>query len=114
MKTHSIDQIFKAFADPSRLRLLNLLRRGERCVCDLMAVLKLPQSKVSRHLSYLKRAGLVESHRDGLWIHYELARPQTKFHQQILSCLDGCLQEAPILKIDLEKLKKTPIQSRCC
>ena len=67
-------ELFKAFADPVRLRLLNLLADGEVCVCHLHEALELPQSTVSRHLAYLRKRGLVVDRREGLWVHYRLAK----------------------------------------
>ena len=75
-KSHRLNQLpsfFKALADPTRLRLLNLLSDGEVCVCFLCDVLNLVQPKVSRHLAYLKRAGLVSVRREGKWMHYTWA-----------------------------------------
>src|SRR6202171_2306630 len=66
--------LFKTLADPTRLRLLNLLACGETCVCELTDTLRVVQPKVSRHLAQLKRAGLVEAQRDGKWMHYRWAR----------------------------------------
>lgn len=82
------DKLFRAFADETRLRLLQLLSKGELCVCDLTTVLKAPQPKISRHLGYLKRAGLVLDRRQGKWKHYSLTKPRTAFHLALLSCLD--------------------------
>ena len=87
------NHIFKAFADPTRLRILNLLRVRQLCVCELIAVLRLPQSTVSRHLAYLKRAGLVESWEEGSRANYRLARPQGKLHQALLGCVGSCLSD---------------------
>lgn len=70
MKTMA--RIFKALADESRLRILALLLDGELCVCDLMAVLQLPQSTVSRHLAYLKNSGWVDDRREGVWMYYSI------------------------------------------
>src|SRR5882672_10297790 len=67
-----MELLFKALADATRLRILGLLLAGEVCVCDIHESLKIPQSKASRHLAYLRRSGLVETRRDGLWIHYRL------------------------------------------
>lgn len=67
MKTH---ETFKALSDPVRLRIIALLLERELCVCDLMAVLKLPQSTVSRHMIRLKAAGLVADRRASKWVHY--------------------------------------------
>ncbi len=67
-------QTLKALSDPIRLRIILLLQaEGELCVCDLIAVLKLPQSTVSRHLAYLKRSCWVDARREGLWMHYKLS-----------------------------------------
>lgn len=69
----ALADVYKALADETRLRLLALLRDGEVCVCDLHASLRLPQPTISRHLAYLRRAGLVEARRSGVWMHYRLA-----------------------------------------
>jgi ArsR family transcriptional regulator len=66
-------QIFKALGDETRLRILTLLLDGELCVCELMAALELPQSTVSRHLSYLKNSGWLDDRRAGVWMYYRLA-----------------------------------------
>ena len=70
-----IELLFKALADPTRLRLIHLLGDGEVCVCACVQTLKTNQPKVSRHLAYLKRAGLVAARRDGKWSHYRLVEP---------------------------------------
>ncbi len=101
------DRMFRAFADETRLRVLHLLSRGELCVCDIMETLKLPQSKVSRHLGYLKKAGLVEDRKEGLWRYYFLTPPKSRFHKGLVKCLKGCFDEVEILRRDLLRLKKT-------
>src|SRR4029078_6880263 len=68
-----LEHLFQALGDRTRLRILGLLTSGEVCVCHLHESLKLRQPKVSRHLAYLRRAGLVETRREGLWVHYRLA-----------------------------------------
>jgi ArsR family transcriptional regulator len=83
MKTSA--KIFKALADETRLRIMTLLANGELCVCDLMAVLALPQSTVSRHLSYLKNTGWVLDRRQGTWMHYRLNEENTALQQALLS-----------------------------
>lgn len=88
------DHIFRAFADATRLRILNLLTRGEVCVCDITSALKLPQSKVSRHLAYLRRAGLVQDRKAGLWRHYSLTPPGSRFHKSLVACLKACFDGA--------------------
>jgi ArsR family transcriptional regulator, arsenate/arsenite/antimonite-responsive transcriptional repressor len=70
-----IEMLFKALADPTRLRLIKLLGDEEVCVCSCVKVLNTHQSKVSRHLAYLRRAGLVATRRDGKWIYYRLVNP---------------------------------------
>jgi len=64
--------VYAALADPTRLRILALLRDGEVCVCHLHASLEVPQPTASRHLAYLRKAGLVDARRDGIWMHYRL------------------------------------------
>jgi ArsR family transcriptional regulator, arsenate/arsenite/antimonite-responsive transcriptional repressor len=72
----NIELLFKALADPTRLRLIRLLGTDhEVCVCSFVEALKTNQPKVSRHLAYLRRAGLVATRRDGKWIHYRLVEP---------------------------------------
>jgi ArsR family transcriptional regulator, arsenate/arsenite/antimonite-responsive transcriptional repressor len=68
----NINELFKGLAEPTRLRIVILLLERELCVCDLMAVLRLPQSTISRHMSRLKAAGLARDRRDGKWVYYRL------------------------------------------
>lgn len=106
-----VDVIFRAFSDRTRLRLLNLLRdQKELCVCDLIRALDLPQAKVSRHLAYLRRAGLVETRREGQWIHYRLSKADGAFHAKMLECLRCCLAEVPELQKDRGRLAR----GGCC
>ena len=72
---------FAALADPSRLRLLHLMKDGEICVCFLQGTLRTNQPKISRHLAYLRRAGLVEARRDGKWMHYRLKKLATPWER---------------------------------
>jgi ArsR family transcriptional regulator, arsenate/arsenite/antimonite-responsive transcriptional repressor len=111
------DLLFRAFADPTRLRILHLLTSGELCVCDLVDVLRVPQPKVSRHLAYLRRAGLVLARRDGFWSHYQLASAKDPLHKRLLDCLGGCLGGLPELASDARKLKaRRPdrVIAACC
>ncbi len=115
MIQNRVDRIFRAFADPNRLRILYLLTKGEQCVCDLMDVLRMGQSKVSRHLSYLRKAGLVESRKEGLWVYYALSKPIGEVHRRLLGCLDCCLEDVPPLSRDLKKLKsRNKNKMACC
>ncbi len=76
--------LFKTLADPTRLRLLNLLACGETCVCELTGTLRVVQPKVSRHLAHLKRAGLVEARRNGKWTHYRWAEQADPLARHVL------------------------------
>jgi ArsR family transcriptional regulator len=89
----SREQFFKALADETRLRLIHLMNVGEICVCYLVEVLGQPQSKISRHLAYLRQAGIVSARRDGKWMHYRLT-PQkdpgaARVLRQVLAWLGG-------------------------
>lgn len=91
-------QTIKALSDPIRLRIVILLQaEGELCVCDLMAVLGLPQSTVSRHLAYLKRSCWVDTRRDGVWMYYALSQESCIICKEMLQILKqhaGNLTEA--------------------
>jgi ArsR family transcriptional regulator len=76
--------LFQALGDPTRLRLLNLMAAGEVCVCFFVELLDETQPKISRHLAYLRRAGLVTARRDGKWMHYGLAIPQDPAQAAVL------------------------------
>jgi ArsR family transcriptional regulator, arsenate/arsenite/antimonite-responsive transcriptional repressor len=97
-------ELFKAFADPVRLRLLNLLAEGEVCVCHLQEALELPQSTVSRHLAYLRKRGLVLGRKEGLWVHYRLAKPAGVLHGNLIGSVGTCCKEIETLKRDRQKL----------
>lgn len=107
MKTTPPAALFRAFADPTRLRLLHALARGEElCVCDLTALLGSPQSTVSRHLGTLKAAGLVESSSRGKWEYYRVAAPRAELPGRLLACVSGCLGELPEMKADAARLRR--------
>lgn len=89
--------LFKGFADPIRIRILNLLAAGELCVCDIGEILELPQSSVSRHLAYLRRARLVEAERAGKFAHYRLAEPRNVVHRNLRNCVGSCFAGIPLL-----------------
>lgn len=94
-------KILKALGDATRLRILHLLTHGELCVCDLTAALALPQSTISRHLSYLKNAGWLHSKRVGVWMHYELV--DEAMQQEVLSALVSTLSAGA--QQDMQRLK---------
>jgi ArsR family transcriptional regulator len=110
MSLATADQMFRAVSDPTRLRILNLLSSGELCVCHIVDALRVPQPKVSRHLAYLRKAGLVEARREGLWIHYRLAPAVNEFHQRLLDCLACCFEEIPAFTKDANRVDR----SDCC
>ena len=80
-------RLLQALGDPTRLRLLNLLRGGEICVCYFVEILGEPQPKISRHLAYLRRAGVVDARREGKWMHYKLA--ETRHRAMLDAILDS-------------------------
>ena len=94
---------FDAFSNPTRLRLLALLRRREHCVCDLVAILGIPQGTASRHLARLKRAGLVRSRDQGYWTYYSLAPARGRLHRSLLACLDACARESAAIRADARR-----------
>jgi ArsR family transcriptional regulator len=108
MKTHSTtaaaEVLFKALADRTRLRLLHLLFDGELCVCHLVQALDLPQPTASRHLAYLRRAGLVLRRREAQWFYYRLAPARGKFHAQLLACLRLGCRDLPEVEQDRQRL----------
>ena len=106
--------MFRAFSDRTRLRILHLLRSGETCVCDLVEVLAVPQPKVSRHLAYLRKAGLVTARRQGQWSHYSLAPARGMFHAKLLDCLANCFHDVPEFARDAEKMKHSKSSCGCC
>lgn len=87
-----LDSLFRGFADPTRIRILNLLAAGELCVCDIVSILALPQSTVSRHLAYLLRADLVAVTRAAKFTHYRLATPSGAVHKNLLNCIRTCFR----------------------
>jgi ArsR family transcriptional regulator len=103
--------LLKALADPVRLRLINLLAAGEVCVCHLHEALALPQPTVSRHLAYLRRRGVAVGRRDGLWVHYRLAKPASELHRRLLDCVLSCPAEPKLLKNDRQRLER---RQSCC
>lgn len=103
-------RLFKALADPVRLRLINLLADREVCVCHLHEALDLPQPTVSRHLAYLRKSGIVVGRKDGLWVHYRLTDPATALHRGVLQAAGPCLADLGVMKADRERLSRLT----CC
>ena len=100
-------KVFKALADRSRARILKMLEEQELCVCQIMAVLGLKQPTISKHLSVLKKAGLVEPRRNGTWIFYRLSnRRYNNFDQAQLGLLRNWLNDDPVVRADRTRLAK--------
>ncbi len=108
-----IVQIYKAMSEEMRLRTLMLLTHGELCVCDLMAIFDEPQSKVSRHLAYLKHSGLVRSRRVGVWMHYALKEPLDEIAQAQLDFMKKRLSHQPLFVEDFKKMEEVKKQKLC-
>jgi len=107
-------QLFGTFADPTRLRILNLLGAGrEVCVCDLCEVLGETQPKVSRHLAILRKSGLVRVRREGRWRHYALTEDPSMLQRRVLECVASCLAELPELAADRRRLAALVAPQRC-
>ena len=97
--------VCRALADETRLRILSLLRDGEVCVCHLQSSLRLPQPTISRHLAYLRKAGLVNARRDGVWMHYGLAPGSAVVGQVVESALHA-MTHAESTGKDIARLKQ--------
>jgi len=110
----TLAQLFKALSDAARLRILNLLfHSGELCVCDIESVMGFTQTKVSRHLAYLKRAGLVADRRQGLWMLYSIPRPENEDQRRVINCLGALLKANTVAQRDAERLASN-ISTGCC
>ncbi|MBU0908481.1 MAG: metalloregulator ArsR/SmtB family transcription factor [Proteobacteria bacterium] len=109
-------KLFKALSEDVRLRILGLLCQGELCVCDLMAVLDLPQSTISRHLSYLTNAGWLAGERRGVWMYYRLIDDGGDLQQDLMAVLIKHLAKLPAVARDYARLTqylKTKNPSAC-
>ena len=109
VKETSIALLFKALADQTRLRLINLIGDDEICVCFFVEVLKTNQPKISRHLAYLKRAGVVAARREGKWMHYRLVEPADPHAARIFREVRSWLDNNPAMATDRTRLRKI-----CC
>lgn len=113
----TFETVAKAVADPSRVRILKLLEGGQLCVCQITAVLELAPATVSKHLTALKIAGLVQQRRDGKWVYYRLAgRKLNAYAEQFLTVLRASLADDPTVREDrrvLAAVNATPLQVLC-
>jgi ArsR family transcriptional regulator len=102
-------RLFAALADPTRLRLLNLINGQEVCVCYFVEILKQGQPKISRHLAYLRNAGIVSARREGKWMHYSIEWPHDTAAASILSVALASLKADHEMQADRERLSRA-----CC
>jgi ArsR family transcriptional regulator len=108
-KAFPLDLLFRALADPTRLRLLNLVADKEICVCYFVEILGMSQPKISRHLAYLRRAGIVAARRQGRWMHYRLLAPRDAVAATILNETLAHLRQLPAMQADFSELNAS-----CC
>lgn len=104
-----METLYLALADKTRLRLLNLMRSNEVCVCFFTEVLGESQPKVSRHLAYLRNAGLVEARRDGKWMHYSIVWPEDQGAATVMNAALDWISNFPFSNEDIKKYEKV-----CC
>jgi ArsR family transcriptional regulator len=108
-KEFDMELFFQALGDRTRLRLLNLMRDDEICVCFFVEVFKTNQPKISRHLAYLRKAGLVSARRDGKWMHYRVTKPADAHARKVFEEIMAWLAEDKEMQRDRERLVKV-----CC
>ena len=108
-KEEPMELLFKALADRTRLRLLNLMGAGEVCVCFFVETLGTNQPKISRHLAYLRRAGVVAARREGKWMHYRIATPEDARAARVFAEVLAWLREDREMQRDLSRMT-----SICC
>jgi ArsR family transcriptional regulator, arsenate/arsenite/antimonite-responsive transcriptional repressor len=104
-KLFDFELFFRALSDRTRLRLLHLIDGKEVCVCFFVEILGSSQPKISRHLAYLRKAGLARGRREGKWMHYQLVEPTNPYAQQILIGLRQWFNDEPQMQRDREKLR---------
>src|SRR4249919_3347698 len=107
----TLDRVFKALADPTRIRILGLLASSEICVCHIHESLRLSQPLVSRHLAYLRRSGLVEARKEGLWVYYRLAARRDDMTKNLLDAVYHVVGHLPAVAKDAKCLER---KTGCC
>ena len=105
-----METVFKALADKTRLRILALLGNNEVCVCHIHDSLGLPQPTVSRHLAYLRRTGLVDVRRDGVWMHYRVARALAPAAHKVLSAAVEAVTQVPTTAADRKQFNGRSVE----
>ena len=118
-----LENLFKALADKTRLRILALLGNNEVCVCHIHDSLGVPQPAVSRHLAYLRKSGLVAARRDGVWMHYQRSRSLSPIVQDLVAAAVSALQQLPATTQDRKQFQRSfgqlyvldsPAGGSCC
>jgi ArsR family transcriptional regulator, arsenate/arsenite/antimonite-responsive transcriptional repressor len=109
-----VNLMFRAFSDGTRLRILRLLLGGELCVGDIVSAIQVPQPTASRHLAYLRKAGLVQTRKNGLWNYYRLAPAETQFQRALIQCLQSCFLGVPELAADERRVIQLRKKGGCC
>ena len=102
----ALTDVYAALADPTRLRILSLLGEDELCVCHIHATLDVPQPTASRHLAYLRKSGLVEARREGIWMHYRLAPIDNPVVAQVMNAALHALTHVAISAKDEHRLHR--------
>ena len=130
-KAYDIERFFQALGDSTRLRLLNLMNDQELCVCYFVEILGGPQPKISRHLAYLRSAGIVEARREGTWMHYRIVMPPHIGATEVLRRTLAWLKDEKTMQADKARLTRvccspsrytlldgaplpTPVSDNCC
>ena len=108
-KLSEMEDLYMALSDQTRLRLLNLMREDEICVCFFTEALNESQPKISRHLAYLRKSGLVEARREGKWMHYKISFPENPFAREVLDGTLKWLKSQEEMQIEYENLVEV-----CC
>ena len=108
-KSFNLERFFQALGDNTRLRLLNLMGDQEICVCYFVEILDQPQPKISRHLAYLRNAGIVAARRDGKWMHYRIVNPPNIGAAQVLQQTLAWIRAERTMQADRARLSKA-----CC
>ena len=111
-RLNKLERVYRALADPTRLRIIGLLAGGEICVCHIHESLRIPQPKTSRHLAYLRKAGLVATRRDGLWIHYRLAEPSDPTVRTVLNATVHTLSHVATAQHDRHRLDRKTVRGQ--
>jgi len=118
-----LEDVFKALADKTRLRILGLLGKDEVCVCHIHDSLGVPQPTVSRHLAYLRRTGLVAARRDGVWMHYHVSKSLDPVVQNVVNAAVEALRQLPATASDRKHFQRSygqlyvldsPAGGSCC